>query len=46
MHILICDLALGLDFFKEIQIHYDMNSEPKMFTKKFQMLAYSCVTPQ
>ncbi len=46
MHLLICDSALGLDFFKEIQVHYDMNSEPKMFTKKLQMLAYSCVTPQ
>jgi hypothetical protein len=43
--IVICDLTLGLDFFKEIQVHYDMNSEPKMFTKKFQMLAYSCVAP-
>jgi hypothetical protein len=23
-----------------------MNSKPKMFMKKFQLLAYCCVTPQ
>ncbi len=45
-HLLICDPTLGLDFFKEIQVHYDMNLEPKMFMKKLQMLTYSCVTPQ
>jgi hypothetical protein len=45
-HLLICDQALGLDFLKEIQVHYDMNSKPKKFIEKLQMLAYSCVIPQ
>jgi hypothetical protein len=25
-HLLVCDLALGPNFLKEIQVHYDMNS--------------------
>jgi hypothetical protein len=45
-HLPICDPTLGLDFFKEIQVHYDMNSKAKMFTKKLQMLEYSYVIPQ
>jgi hypothetical protein len=45
-HLLVCDTTLGLDFLKEIQVHYDMNLEQKMFTEKLQMLACSCVTPQ
>ncbi len=44
-HLPVCDLTLGLNFFKEIQVHCDMNSKTKMFTKELQMLAYSCVTP-
>lgn len=38
-HLPVCDLTLGLDFFKEIQVHYGMNSELEMLTEKFQMLA-------
>jgi hypothetical protein len=38
------DLALGLSFLKEIQVHYDMNSKPKMLVEKLQMFAYSCVS--
>jgi hypothetical protein len=26
-HLLVYDQALGFDFIKEIQVHYDMNSE-------------------
>jgi hypothetical protein len=32
-HLHMCDLALGMDFLKEIQVHYDMNFKPKMLTK-------------
>ncbi len=42
-HLPICDPSLGAYFLKEIQVHYDMNSEPEMLTEKFQMLTYSCV---
>jgi hypothetical protein len=37
------DLALGLSFLKEIQVHYDMNSKLKMFMEKLQMFTYSRV---
>jgi hypothetical protein len=37
-HLLGCDPSLGLKFFRHIQIHYDMNSNPEMLTKKLQML--------
>jgi hypothetical protein len=40
----ISDLALGLSFLKEIQVHYDMNSKPKMLTEKLQMFVYLCVS--
>jgi hypothetical protein len=33
-HLLVCDPTLGPNFLKEIQVHYDMNSKPQMFTKK------------
>jgi len=33
-HLLLFDLALCPNFLKEIQIYYDMNSEPKMLMKK------------
>jgi hypothetical protein len=33
-HFHVCDLALGKNFFKQIQVHYDMNSELEMLTKK------------
>jgi len=42
---MVCDLTLGPNFLKEIQVHYDMNSKPKMFIEKLQMLACSYVTP-
>jgi hypothetical protein len=42
-HLSICDPSLGVDFVREIHVHYDMNLEPEMLTQKFQMLAYSCV---
>jgi hypothetical protein len=34
-HLPICDPSLGAYFLKEIQVHYDMNSEPEMLTEKF-----------
>ncbi len=37
----ISDLALGLNFL-EIQVHYDMNLEPKMLMEKLHMFVYSC----
>ncbi len=40
----ICDPYVGLEFLKEIQIHYDMNLEPKMFVEKLQMLVLTCVS--
>ncbi len=45
-HLLVCDMILSPDFLMELQVHYDMNLEPKMFIEKLQMLAYSCVIPQ
>jgi len=35
-----------MGFFKDIQIHYDMNSKLEMFIEKLQMLVYSntCVS--
>jgi putative hemolysin len=33
-HLLVCDLSLGVDFLKEIQVHYDMNSKLEMLIKK------------
>ncbi len=29
----------GLKFLKKTQLHYDMNPDPKMLTKKLQMIA-------
>jgi hypothetical protein len=43
-HLPIYDLALGPEFLKQIQVHYDMNSEPKMFIEKLQMLASTQVS--
>ncbi len=37
-HLPVCDPALGLEFLKQIQVHYNMNSKLEMFTKKLQML--------
>jgi len=42
--LLVCDPILGLEFLKQIQIHYNMNSKLEMFTKKLQMLASTQVT--
>jgi hypothetical protein len=36
--LLVCDPLLGLKFLWQIQIHYDMNSDPKMLTIFLQML--------
>jgi hypothetical protein len=44
-HLSVCDPTLSLNFFKEINVHYNMNSESKIFTEKLQTLAYSYVTP-
>jgi predicted RNase H-related nuclease YkuK (DUF458 family) len=43
-HLLNCDHVLSLEFLKQIEIHYDINSEPKMLTKKLEMLASTLVT--
>ncbi len=37
-YLLVCDLGFEIKFLQEIQAHYDNNSEPKMFTKKFTCL--------
>jgi len=42
-HLPICDLFLGSDFLKKIQVHYDMNLELETLTKKLQMFTYSCI---
>ncbi len=44
-HLLVCDMALGPNFFKEIQVHYNMNLKLEMLIEKPQMLAYSYLTP-
>jgi hypothetical protein len=31
-HLQVCDPSLGEYFLKDIHVHYDMNSEPKMLT--------------
>jgi hypothetical protein len=33
-HLPVCDPTFGTNFFKEIEVHYDMNFELKMLTKK------------
>jgi hypothetical protein len=43
-HLFVCDLAFGLEFLNQIQIHYDMNYDRKMFTKKLQILALAVVS--
>ncbi len=40
----VCDPSLGPKFLYEVQIHYNMNLEPEMFTKKLQMLVSACVS--
>ncbi len=40
----ICDPSLGPKFMHKVYIHYDMNPELEMFTKKLQMLVSACVT--
>ncbi len=39
----ICDPTLGLEFLEQIQIYYNMNHDPKMMTKKLQLLMSSQV---
>jgi hypothetical protein len=38
-HLPVRDPTLGPKFLKQIQVHYNMNSNLEMFTKKLQMLA-------
>ncbi len=33
-------------FLEQVLTHYDMNSEPKMLTKKLQLLVTSCVSSE
>ncbi len=35
-HLPMCDLAFALDFLKEIQVHYDMNSKLEKLLEKLQ----------
>jgi hypothetical protein len=42
-HLLVCDPTLGDAFLEQVLTHYDMNFEPKMLTKKLQLLVTSCV---
>jgi hypothetical protein len=44
-HLPVCDPTFGPYFLKEVQVHYVINSKPKMLMEKLQMLAYSCVIP-
>jgi hypothetical protein len=32
--LLICDLALGLEFFQQLQVHYNMNLDLEMMIEK------------
>jgi hypothetical protein len=34
----VCDPALGAKFLQQIKLHYKLNSVPKMFMEKLQML--------
>jgi hypothetical protein len=43
-HLLVCDISMGSDFLKEIHVHYDMNLQLEMLTKKLQMFTYSYVS--
>jgi hypothetical protein len=43
-HFLVCDPLLGLEFLCQIQIHYDMNFDPKMLTKKLHMFTFAMVS--
>ncbi len=43
-HLLVCDLAIGFEFLKQIQVNYDMDSEPKLFIEKLQMLVSAQVS--
>jgi hypothetical protein len=45
-HLLVCDAALGDAFLEQVLTHYDMNSKPKMLTKKLQLLVTSCVSSE
>jgi hypothetical protein len=45
-HLPICDPSRGVDFLKEIHVHYDMDSKPEMLTEKFQMFTYSYISTE
>jgi UDP-N-acetyl-D-mannosaminuronate dehydrogenase len=40
-HLSLCDPVFGLEFLKQIQLHYDVNSDSKMLTKKLQMIDFA-----
>jgi hypothetical protein len=40
----VCDPALGLEFHQQVQVHYNMNLDPKMMTEKSQLLMSLQVT--
>ncbi len=45
-HLQVCDPSRGDAFLKHVLTHYDMNFEPKMLTKKIQLLVTSCVSSE
>ncbi len=45
-YFLICDLIFGEEFLEQVKMHYDMSFEPKMLTKKLQMLVTSYVSSE
>jgi len=43
-HMLVCNPTLGLEFLKQIHVHYNMNLDLEMFVEKLHMLAFAHVT--
>ncbi len=39
----ICDPTLGIEFLQQVQVHYNINLNPKMMTEKLQLLVFSQV---
>ncbi len=37
----VCDLVLGAEFLQEVQVHYNMNLDPKMMIEKLQLFMSS-----
>jgi hypothetical protein len=42
--LLICDPAFAVEFFQQVQVHYNMNPDAKMMIEKLQLLVYSQVS--